>query len=552
MLQAFKEGKSKKLSTNWVYFIDSGGQPAYRELLPLFTRAAALNIITIDLTKGLDEKCKFQYRISQNTSPINTNRQYTNRDMICSTISSGAMLSPVKFPYVTGMPDHPHYLILGTRKELVDEKNLKEMNESLKEYKANNKVISYNEDEGSIIFPVNTLLPAGSKEREEASIQLCTTISNFGVAMTIQLPIQLFAFEIALQLKAEKKKRSFLTKEEVTEIGTSLQLDKESDINEALQYLHNVTIILYYREVDILKDLIFVDPKPILDVLSRLIAITYVNHDKLQQIANPPPSIDERKTLKNFGYFKVDIFKNIGKQIFNKNFNSSHMIALLKHLHIIAEVGEEGNYFFPCALPSYDKLCDSPTEIQPLFIAWEIKNGSTTTLAIPQGLFPLTIVHLLEQKDDKVDFCPDPADNKMEYYRCHNAMSLRVHQKIYIHIINHYTHIEIRLDKCKKSCLQIRDLVKEAIESSCKDLNCKDDHIFAFKCPENEKCYCIFQEDDKSTRCTLPSQCDVLQGDDDSYRCWFIDKLSSPGAETSESPPSKRSRTVQPTGLLGE
>uniref|UniRef100_A0A1X7T1A9 Death domain-containing protein n=1 Tax=Amphimedon queenslandica TaxID=400682 RepID=A0A1X7T1A9_AMPQE len=71
--------KSSKLSKNWVYFIDSGGQPAYRELLPLFTRAAALNIITIDLTKGLDEKCEFQYRINQHTSPIDAKLQYSNR-----------------------------------------------------------------------------------------------------------------------------------------------------------------------------------------------------------------------------------------------------------------------------------------------------------------------------------------------------------------------------------------------------------------------------------------------------------------------------------------
>ncbi|XP_019861152.1 PREDICTED: uncharacterized protein LOC109589531 [Amphimedon queenslandica] len=79
---ALEKGNAKNLSTNWVYFIDSGGQPAYRELLPLFTRAAALNIITIDLTKGLDDKCEFQYRISQHMSPIKTDLKYSNRGII--------------------------------------------------------------------------------------------------------------------------------------------------------------------------------------------------------------------------------------------------------------------------------------------------------------------------------------------------------------------------------------------------------------------------------------------------------------------------------------
>ena len=536
-------GKFQEFSSNWVYFIDSGGQPAYRELLPLFTRAAALNIITIDLTKGLDEKCKFQYRISELISPINTDLKYSNRGIICSTISSEAMLTSVKFPYVTDMPDHPHYLILGTRKELVTEEKLKEMNESLKEYKANRKVISHNERQGSIIFPVNTLLPAGSDERKEASEDLCTEVSNCRVAMTIKLPIRLFTFEIAVQMEAKEKKQSFLTKKEVIGIGKPLQLN-ESDIDDALQYLHNGTIILYYP--DILPNIIFVDPEPILDVLSRLIAITFVSHKDRGLIADPPPSPGDTHDLKN-GLFKEDLLKIIGKQkIFNKNFESSHMIDLLKHLHIIAEVEnkkekenddvknkkKKNDYFFPCVLPSYDKLNPPPTKIRPLLIAWEIKNGGTTTLAIPQGLFPLTIVHLLEKKGD-VDFCPVGKD----YYRYHDAMSLRVYiQKIRytIDIINHYTHIAIHFGDCEKSSPEIRKLVTEAIKKGCEALNNNDDYIYAFKCPnpneEQEQCYCIVNDDTMSTRCTqCRDQCNILQNDE-SYRCWFSHhELPSPG-----------------------
>ncbi|XP_019859587.1 PREDICTED: uncharacterized protein LOC109587808 [Amphimedon queenslandica] len=538
-------GKSKKLSTNWVYFIDSGGQPAYRELLPLFTRAAALNIITIDLTKGLDEKYKFQYRICQNAIPIQTKLQYSNRGIIQSTISSEAMLNPIKIPYVSDMPKHPHYLILGTRVDELKEKGMLDrldyMNKKLINEGFNNLIKPQNEGKGSVIFPVNTLLPAGSKEREEASVELCTAISHCRVAMTIMLPIRLFTFEISLQLEAKKKQQSFLTRGEVIEIGKSLQLDDESEIDDALQYLHNVTIILYYPAV--LPNIIFVDPKPVLDVLSCLIAIRYVDHKDRHLIANPPPSPDETRDFIKYGLFKGDFIKSIGKKFFNKDFKLSHMITLLKHLHIIAKVEnrEEGDYFFPCALPSYDKLNPASKVVRPLLIAWEIHNRGTTTLAIPQGLFPLTIVHLLEKKDI-VDFCPVGK----EYYRCHDAMSLCVYEKYYIDIINCYTHIEIRFDDCKESCPEIRKLVTEAIKRSSKDLNVDDDHIFAFKCPsENEQCYCIVQEDKYSARCTqCRSKCDILQSDDDSYECWFNNpQLPSPGAE---SPSTK----MQPTKLL--
>ena len=55
--------KGIRLSDHWLYVIDSGGQPAYQELLPLFTRAASLNIITLDLSKSFEKKFKLEYRI---------------------------------------------------------------------------------------------------------------------------------------------------------------------------------------------------------------------------------------------------------------------------------------------------------------------------------------------------------------------------------------------------------------------------------------------------------------------------------------------------------
>ncbi|XP_019855117.1 PREDICTED: uncharacterized protein LOC109584005 isoform X1 [Amphimedon queenslandica] len=384
----------------------------------------------------------------------------------------------------------------------------------LEEYKANIKVIRNRQDHDNIIYPVNTMLKG--PEREEASVALCTKISSFRVAMRICIPIRLFVFEISLQREAKQKGRSFLTKEEVKEIGKSLRLNEESDIEKALQYLHNVTIILYYP--GILSNIIFVDPEPILDVLSLLIASTYTDHT-------------ETYDLRILGLFNEDLLQLFGKKIFeHADFTSSHMITLLLHLHIIAKVEnrEEGDYFFPCALPSHGELKAPPTEIQPLLITWKIKKRDETTLAIPQGLFPLTIVHLLEKKDD-IRFSPV----NEEYYRCNNAMSLRVFEEYHIDIINRYTHLEIRVrGHCRGICPQIRELVSKAVEDSSKDLKLKEDNkfVFAFKCPPRNTC--IVQEDKCSTLCTLcEDQCDVLQGDDDSYRCWFSDhQSSSPGA----------------------
>ena len=512
-----------KLSTNWAYFIDSGGQPAYRELLPLFSRAAALNIITIDLTKGLDEKCDFEYRIGEKDLPINTELKYSNLDIIRSTISSGAILKPIKLPYVTKMPSHPHYLVFGTRKDKVEEEDIPvdSMNETL--MKSNLKLlhVTWKIPKKSIIFPVDTLLPAGSKEREDASVELCTVISNCNVSMKIKMPIRLFAFEISLEAEAEKKKRSFLTKNEVVDIGKRLQLNEE-DVKEALQYLHNVTIILYYPNV--LADLVFVNPQPILDILSQLIAITYVDQAKLHLIAKLPPSQDARNNLSTSGCFKEELLKNVGTSVFvHEQFQSSHMIELLKHLHIIAKVEsrKEGDYFFPCALPSYNESTSPSTKIKPLLVVWKQKN-EYETLPVPQGVFPLIVVHLLNQKDE-VDFPPPDSDY---YYKCHNAMSLRVFERCTLHIINRYTHIEMHFNGDKDFCPKVWELVEKAIKDSSDNINVEQSHNRAFKCSKKENCYCIVK-DDHSTYCTKCPSSYHIPPNDESYWCWFND--SQPG-----------------------
>ena len=514
-----------ELHTNWAYFIDSGGQPAYQELLPLFSRTAALNIITIDLTKGLEKKYQFQYRIGQHNLPINTELSYSNLDIIRSTINSEAILKPIELPYVTKMPSHPHYLVVGTRKDKVKEEDINSMNQTLMNSNLKLQHVTWKIPKKSLIFPVDTLLPAGSKEREDASIELCTAISNCNASMKIKMPIRLFAFEIALKAEVKERGRRFLTIKEVFAVGELLQLNE--DIENALKYLHNVTIILYYP--DVLPDLVFVDPQPILDILSRLIAITYVDQAQLHLIAKPPPSQDARNNLSTSGCFKEELLKIVGKSVFvHEQFQSSHMIALLKHLHIIAKVEsrKEGDYFFPCALPSYNKSTSSSTKIKPLLVVW-IKNGDEDEiLPVPQGMFPLIIVHLLNQKVHKVTF--PPSGDSREYYMCHDAMSLRVSRKYTLHIINRYTHIEINIGGDKKHCPEVWGLVDEAIKSSSNDIHVKQTHTRAFKCPEGtkESCYCIV-ENDHPTYCTKCQSSYEIPPNDESYWCW-ISEYSNP------------------------
>ena len=528
ILDAIKKS-AIQLNDQWLYIIDSGGQPAYQELLPLFIRTASLNIITLDLSQPLDRKLDFQYRIGGKKFSCGLNLKYSNRDFFLSVVSSGAILKPIDDPHVCEMPSHPMHFVLGTHYDLIDEGALEEINKELMSSlkpDIQNYVV-HNKCGESIVFPVNTLLsvPEG---RNEAGQKLCQSVANCGgISLKIEMPIRWFAFELWLQKVAENKSHSFLQIDDVISAGERFQMN-EDDTKYALQYLHNVTIILYYP--DVLPGLVFVDPQPILEILSRLLALTYVERDALHLIANPVPQDEDINKLHNVGFFEEKLLYHLKSDVdlfVAPHFEPSHLIKLLLHLHVIAR-GKEGDYFFPCALQSYMNLTVPPTETKPLFIIWRQQDKyEAKTLPVPQGMFPLLITHLLNQKEYpyKVEFPPVRDD----FYKYRDAMSLWIfikEKRHTFHIINRYTHIEVYFDgsakKAEENCPHIRKLIMTAVKDSADAINVKHNHVNAFPCPINvENCYCVVDEDHMVVNCTLCMSSVDIDSSVKSYWCWF-------------------------------
>ena len=525
-----KSAAHDQLSGHWLYIIDSGGQPAYQELLPLFIRTASLNIITLDLSQPLDRKLDFQYRIGGKKFSCGLNLKYSNRDFFLSVVSSGAILKPIDDPHVCEMPSHPMHFVLGTHYDLIDEGALEEINKELMSSlkpDIQNYVV-HNKCGESIVFPVNTLLsvPEG---RNEAGQKLCQSVANCGgISLKIEMPIRWFAFELWLQKVAENKSHSFLQIDDVISAGERFQMN-EDDTKYALQYLHNVTIILYYP--DVLPGLVFINPQPILEVFSRLLALTYVDRDALHLITNPVPLEEDINKLQNVGFFEEKLLYHLKSDVdlfFAPHFEPSHLIKLLLHLHVITR-GKEGDYFFPCALQSYTNLTIRQTETEPLLIVWRRQDKyEANTLPVPQGLFPLLITHLLNQEEHysyKVEFPPV----RYNFYRYRDAMSLWVFVKgkrHTLHIINRYTHIEVYFNgsanQAEENCPHIRKLIMTAVKDSADAINVKHNHVNAFPCPINvENCYCVVDEDHMVVNCTLCMSSVDIDSSVKSYWCWF-------------------------------
>ena len=510
------------LNCNWVYIVDSGGQTAFQELLPLFTRAASLNIITLDLSKGMNEKLDLPYRINGKSFRCDSNFLYTNIEFLKDVLSSGAILQLYDTPQSNKAFRCPEYFVLGTHKDKATQKNIEEYNKELSSLKSG--CTSYciipavlNDD---IIYPVNTMLESGPKRQAEAK-NLCDTIYRDVSGDAFPMPVRWFAFELTLLEKAEALGRSFLQINDVYLAGDKLQMD-EADTKKALQHLHNVTIILYYPQV--LPDIVFVDPHPILDILSRLLALTYkIDGSFLCCLTKETPSQSELDNLSKKGIFTESLLNKLED---DQGFSKHDFIKLLCDLHIICIVksqdiqNTQDSYFIPSALPHYAGPPPKP-DINALLIVWQ--NPITKEiLPVPHGVFPLAVVNLMKFKQPQFHFPPI----HQKYFRCRDAMSFRVfidnkHVGT-IHLVKKNKCIEIYFKgKALEYCPLICEAVTEAISSSSIAINLKHLYKLAFACCSTENCYCIVtNEAEEKVECTLCDDSAVISGQE-KYWSWF-------------------------------
>ena len=511
------EPKGIRKSDHWLYIIDSGGQPAYQELLPLFTRAASLNIITLDLSKPLNERFDLMYRI--NGKYFTCHSKSSQLAFFQSAVSTGASFKPLDISCISKKPTHSMHLVLGTHYDKVSDATLKEKEEILKssmsslESYLQNCVIHQSDD--SIIFPVNTI--AASEERAKYSEEICKAIWLDGsdASLKIKIPIRWFAFELSLP------EQSIVSVKEALSIGERYGM-KEEDTKQALRYFHDVSLMLYYPEV---TNVVFIDSKPILEILSQLLALTYVNDKNARALIliNPVSRI-VTNNLKE-GFFNEDIFDHLKSkaEVFSlPEFQLSDLITLLLHLNIITKLEDEqkGQYFIPYALPSYNEpVSIKETNAKPLVIVWR-EEKSEEILPVPTGLFPLTIVHLLNQKEYVTKISPSTS----EYYKFRDAMSLKITFKgkeETLHLINRYTHIEVSFTGPTEHCPLVRKLITTAIDNSSDAMHLKHNHVNAFACPtKSTSCYCIVRssEDGNIVNCTVCPVSATLSSD---HWYWF-------------------------------
>ena len=377
--------QSNRLQTiHWIYMIDSGGQPAFQDVLPAFVRGHSITIHTLKLNEHLSDPIKMMYSVDGN--PIcppqelcMTNLQLI-RNLFRSSSSSHLLLDKAT---------KPRCIIVGTFKDKLCDcaETIEQKDRQLRDNLVHSKDILI--ETGGIIFPVDTTVEG--KEREEIASELRELITDtIGSSLEMLIPVKWFTFELELRKHVEKKDQGIISMDECRQVGETFDMNGE-EVQECVKYLHEQTLFLYFHKI--LPNTVFIHAQSILDKVSAILFISFLDASSrisrriIRQL--PACSCDDLRMHGLFGRDLLDCLPKLSTW-FNLNvnfpviFTPDDFLNLLEYLLVIAKLPGEEQYFIPCVLstkPPCEQLKkDYSKDSCALILCWE-------DMPIPQGLF---------------------------------------------------------------------------------------------------------------------------------------------------------------------
>ena len=510
--------------STWVYISDSGGQPQFHDISPLFIRHISVAAI---VTRLIDDFSSYPldeyYKEGQLVGTPHTSHMTlgeTLKSLIRCIESHCSQEKKSKLMFVGTFLDQLASL------DFIEKKNkavLDMLSASMK------KQVVYNESLKHPIFPINTL------SREDDTITVAENIRKAIEGchpLEIKVPVWWFFLDFNLQVLCLQLGRGVLKKRECLWLALRFDFENE-DLEAALDFFNEVCIAHYYRSI--LPDTVFVNAQIPLDKISEL-----TEYAILLRNADTKGAIDgELKRMADEGiitleFLKLDHFK---KHYVEGIFSPEDMLLIMKELLVIAPIPLVGEsncplskavFFMPSLLKSIPptelvKHRKSSDAISPMAIRFP--SG-----CIRSGVFCCLVVYLMKESKWKVLL---PSGDPVLLAK--NCVKFRFpNQPCTITLIDSFSYIEVYVNSppavSKKLCPTIRDQLLEAIRAACEVLHYNNDSpIVSIFCPcskSTEQTH-LAEINDGYWTCFL--QADVWGDLSSQTKIWLVQPTNSQG-----------------------
>ena len=367
----------------WINILDSGGQPQFADISRAFIRGNTINIICTNLTENFSDKPQFFYSLNGKLLSQPSELQMTNIQLIEHFVRSvAASKSMAVIDGNQSLLLRPMFMIIGTHYdktkswpffESLRKKNAQLLS-SLNEFR--DCLIFYNESSEEVIFPVDNLC---RKNREKISSSIRERIMSFqkDVGIPIPIPVRWYMFELRVKEEASQEEHGMISLESCYAIGFNFSMNRD-DVLKSIAYLHSMALFLCFRVV--LPDVIFTNPQYLLDMLSALIRVSFV--DSFYNILPEGQSLDKetQRIFREDGIFDSYLLNKLCLPFVSPLFSEDRFLKLLQYLCIIAPIFSADilkKYFMPVVLPPH-QMTDKHIAVfkatcDPMIVAFETK-----------------------------------------------------------------------------------------------------------------------------------------------------------------------------------
>ena len=193
-----------------------------------------------------------------------------------------------------------------------------------------------------LLFPINAKRPGEADRKIMADIR-ALMIQELQKLPRQKVPLRYFSLEMMFQRLVKHKRKAVLSVEECFEEASAYCFTKESFI-DALRYLHNLKLILYYE--DILPGVVFINSQVLLDKITEIVeySIQLECDDD-----NQDPTTGSLRMFKACGIITTEILSRFRSGYVPDLFMEEELRKVLLKLFIIAEIGK-GKYLMACLL----------------------------------------------------------------------------------------------------------------------------------------------------------------------------------------------------------
>ena len=455
-------------------FLDSGGQLAYHDILPIFVNIPAIYLHVFNVAEELtecpvDELCSTEGKKKYSAkSALSTADMITRSAMTVHSLADRKVQLPPEVKCESKSPK-PCAVLVGTHLDnLVEgdsEAKLKAVNEILDKTLQSNfhhlkKMVVPNHKSNLMFFPVNNMLYVDQSHqlRKHYKCKHCRATKHLKRKLTkqamedavkVEVPVRWYLRQL-LELSQGAEKPLYSYSELYQRCKEEGSVDDEGEFHAMVTYFHALGLLVHLCGADVghTEDsdcLVFTNP-----------SYLFKNISKLYQVQFEEEVVGVGKTmLKHEGKLSMDALQDLEVQI-----KHDHFMDLLVQLFIGAEVKshDEDRILF---VPSV--LTNSPVDVTPSGVGIRPQEQSLCIAVtfeakhfIPCGVFTGMIARL--QSTPGWEICTHSISRVQMEFAVGTVGS--------VILWDHATHISVQMDRHEGQYQKYRDTIIQATADS--------------------------------------------------------------------------------------